>query len=138
VTGWLIDTSAYLRLDASSDAAEWANRIERGLVAIATVTRLELGYTARTAEAMRLGLTSAPLALMPVEYVRPQVEDRAIEVQLSLAERGHHRAASVADLLVAATAELGRMTVLHVDRDFDLIAEVTGQPVERLAGDWSL
>lgn len=38
----------------------------------------------------------------------------------------------VADLLIAATAELTRRTVLHLDKDFDLIAEVTRQPVERL------
>jgi hypothetical protein len=35
-------------------------------------------------------------------------------------------------VLIAATAEVSGLTVLHVDKDFDLIAEVTGQPVERL------
>jgi predicted nucleic acid-binding protein len=35
------------------------------------------------------------------------------------------------DLLVAATVELARLTVLHLDKDFDLIASITGQPVER-------
>jgi len=35
-------------------------------------------------------------------------------------------------VLVAAVAELAGLTVLHVDKDFDLIAAVTGQPVERL------
>jgi predicted nucleic acid-binding protein len=34
--------------------------------------------------------------------------------------------------LIAATAELAQLTVLHLDKDFELIAEVTGQPVERL------
>jgi hypothetical protein len=67
-----------------------------------------------------------------VEYVTPAIEDRAVEVQLALAERGHHRAASIPDLLVAAIAERSELTVLHVDKDFDLIADVTGQPVERL------
>ncbi len=43
------------------------------------------------------------------------------------------RGLGVADLLVAAAAEVLGLTVLHVDRDFELIAEVTGQPVERLA-----
>jgi len=33
---------------------------------------------------------------------------------------------------VAAAAEMAHLTVLHVDKDFDLIADVTGQPVERL------
>jgi len=35
-------------------------------------------------------------------------------------------------LLIAATAELTGCVVLAVDKDFDLIAEVTGQTVERL------
>jgi predicted nucleic acid-binding protein len=60
------------------------------------------------------------------------MEDRAVEVQLVLAERGQHRAASIPDLLVAATAELGQLTLLHLDKTFELIARVTGQPVERI------
>jgi predicted nucleic acid-binding protein len=35
-------------------------------------------------------------------------------------------------LIIAATAELAGLTVLHLDKDFDVIADVTGQPVERL------
>jgi hypothetical protein len=38
----------------------------------------------------------------------------------------------VPDLIIAATAELAGLTVLHLDKDFDVIAEITGQPVERL------
>ena len=49
------------------------------------------------------------------------------------ADHGHHRAPSVPDLMVAATAELAGLTVLHLDEDFDLIVDVTGQPTERLA-----
>ncbi len=70
---------------------------------------------------------------MPVAYLRPAMEDRAVEVQLLLAERGHHRTPSVADLLLAATAEFEGLTILYVDKHFELIAEVTGQPVERLS-----
>jgi predicted nucleic acid-binding protein len=33
------------------------------------------------------------------------------------------------DLVVAATAELHGLTLLHHDRDFGVIAQVTGQPV---------
>ena len=32
----------------------------------------------------------------------------------------------------AAAAELSGLTVLHVDKDFELIAEVTGQPLDQL------
>ncbi len=49
-----------------------------------------------------------------------------------LADRGQHRAASIPDLILAATAELAGLTVLHLDKDFDLITEITGQPAERL------
>jgi hypothetical protein len=69
---------------------------------------------------------------MPVEYLTPAIEDRAVETQALLADRGQHRAPSVPDLVIAATAELSGLTVLHLDKDFEVIAEVTGQPVERL------
>lgn len=61
------------------------------------------------------------------------MEDRAAEVQATLAARGLHRAPSIPDLLIAAVAELAGLTVLHLDEDFELIAEITGQPVERLS-----
>jgi predicted nucleic acid-binding protein len=35
-------------------------------------------------------------------------------------------------LLIAATAELAGLTVLHHDEDFEIIADITGQPLERL------
>ena len=53
-------------------------------------------------------------------------------MQLLLADRGLHRAPAVPDLLIAAAAELAGLRVLHVDEDFELIASVTGQDVERL------
>ncbi|MDQ3053419.1 MAG: PIN domain nuclease [Actinomycetota bacterium] len=133
VTEWLIDTSALARLALSTDAGRWADRIDRGLVQISTVTRLEVGYSARSGSDLRSAARRAPLASMPVQYQTPATEDRAVEVQALLADRGRHRAPSVPDLIVAATAELAGLTLLHVDRDFELIAEITGQPTERLA-----
>lgn len=132
VSPWLIDKSAITRLHLAVDASEWASRIERGLVRICTVTRLEVGYSARTAADHRTLLNEPPIASMPVEYLTPKIEDRALELQSVLAERGQHRAPSVPDLLITATAELADLTVLHVDKDFELIAEVIGQRVERL------
>ena len=130
---WLIDKSAYARLGSGPDDQAWADRIDRGLVRITTLTRLELGYSARTAADWRTELDVAPLAAMPIQYLTPAIEDRAVEVQLLLADGGQHRAPSIPDLVVAATAELAGLIVLHFDKDFDLIREVTGQPVERLA-----
>jgi len=132
---WLIDKSAYAGLGRSPDDQTWADRIDRGLVRITTLTRLELGYSARTAADWRAELDVPPLAAMPVQYLTPAIEDRAVEVQLLLADRGQHRAPSIPDLMVAATAELAGLIVLHLDKAFDLITEVTGQQVERLAVD---
>lgn len=130
---WLIDKSALVRLGSSPDADEWAQRIERGLVFITTMTRLEVGYSARNAHDARTGLQTPPLSVMPVEYLTPAIEDRALDVQLRLAELGHHRAPSIPELLIGATAELSGHSILHLDKDFDLIAGITGQPVERLS-----
>ena len=132
MTDWLVDTSALVRLGTSPDADEWAARIERGLVRISTVTRLEVGFSARSGTDLRAALRRPPLSAMPVEHLTPAIEERAIEVQLLLADRGQHRAPAIPDLLVAATAELAGLVVLHDDKDFELIAELTGQPTERL------
>lgn len=132
MSGWLIDKSAIARLHLANDAAEWAARIERGLVRICAITRLEVGFSARTASDHRAVFREPPIASMPIEYLTPRIEDRAFELQSVLAERGQHRAPSIPDLVIAATAELVDLVVLHVDKDFDLIADVTGQRVERL------
>lgn len=132
MSGWLIDKSALVRLPQSVGAAEWASKIQRGLVRISTVTRLEIGFSARSASDLRTSMARPPLTSMPVEYLTPAIEDRAVAVQVALADRGQHRGPSIPDLLIAATAELAELTVLHLDKDFELIAELTGQPVERL------
>ena len=133
VNRWLIDKSALERMSRSPDRPVWNDRITRGLVHISSVTRLEIGFSARSADDARRRFTAPPLRLMPVQYLSLAAEDRAHEVQLLLAERGQHRAPSIPDLLIAAQAETVGLVVLHVDKDFDLVAAVTGQPVERLA-----
>ena len=132
MNGWLIDTSSLVRLGSSSDADEWATRVERGLIRISTVTRLEVGFSARSGGDLRAALRQPPLRSMPVEHLTPAIEERAVEVQLLLADRGQHRAPSIPDLLIAASAELAGLVVLHDDKDFTLIAELTGQSTERL------
>ena len=56
VTDWLIDKSALVRLGNAVDGQTWAERIERGLVRVSTVTRLEIGYSARTGDELRAAL----------------------------------------------------------------------------------
>ena len=133
---WIIDKSAFGRLHRSPDAELWIDRINLGLVTVATVTLLEMGVSARNVEDWETALHGPPVANLLIEYLTPAIEDRAIEVQGHLAERGQHRAPSIPDLLIAATAEFMDLCILHLDKDFELIAHVTGQRVQRLRGEF--
>jgi hypothetical protein len=106
-----------------------APMIDAGLAATCAVTDLEQLFSSRSAQEHREWREEIAL-----RYIRVPVEqaafDRAIEVQGILADRGRHRAASIPDLIVAAVGERAGLPVLHYDRDFDLIADVTGQAAE--------
>jgi hypothetical protein len=103
--------------------------MERQLVAICGQVELELLFSARgPAQLRRMRQQLAT----PVDYVNTVEDDyqRAMDVMQLLAERGWHRAANVADLVIAAVAERVGLSVLHYDADFERIAEVTGQAME--------
>jgi predicted nucleic acid-binding protein len=70
-------------------------------------------------------------ALHTIE-ITPSIEQRAREIQVGLAWRGHHRGPSPTDLSAAAAAESVGAELWHCDRHFDLIGEVTGQPIRRV------
>lgn len=132
MTSWLVDKSALVRLPLAIDREMWESRLQRGLLRVSNVTLLEVGYSAISAKVARDAVSTPPMSLMPVEFLTPGIEQRALDVQIQLAERGEHRAASIPDLLVAATAEKLGLTALVVGKDFALIAQVTGQPIETL------
>lgn len=134
--GWLIDKSALARLARAADRDLWQHRVARGLMHVSSLTLLEAGFSARSEADWAAIVNEPPIADMPIDGVTPRAESRALEVQRELARRGTHRGPGPADLLIAATAELQSLTILHVDRDFELIADVTGQPLERLIGDF--
>ncbi|CAI8382011.1 MAG: Ribonuclease VapC2 [Cellulomonadaceae bacterium TMED98] len=129
---WLIDKSAYARLAVSPDREVWMERLSRGLVRISSLTMLELGYSFQNSSQAHYELAEPPLALMPLEYLGPRAEQRALDMQRALLEVSEHRGVSIPDLLIAASAEIAHHTLLHVDRDFELIARHSGQPIERL------
>lgn len=129
---WLIDKSAIVRLPESSNKDIWRERIEGGLVHISTITRLEVGYSARSSKDLEDTFATPPFSMMPVQGLTPAIEDLAWQTLRQLAKKGHHRAPSIPDLFIAATAQLMGMVVLHNDKDFDLIAKITGQEVEKL------
>jgi predicted nucleic acid-binding protein len=55
-----------------------------------------------------------------------------LEVQDSLVDMGAQGSASPIDLVIAATAEHNRLTLLHCDKDFDCVARITEQKVVRV------
>jgi predicted nucleic acid-binding protein len=130
----LADTSAWSwQLRHPPLQADFARRVANGEIVTCRPVVLELLWQARDVSelaGMRDGFDT--LRDLPV---RRREWDRAADVMHALAERGplHHRSAKMADLLIAAAAEAADVPVLHYDRHFDLIAEVTGQPVRALA-----
>ncbi len=125
---YLGDTSALARRGKPSVAERLDPLLEAGLVARCTPTDLEAGYSARSlADFRRLREERAAWPFLAIDQA---VLDRAVEIQTLLAERGEHRSVPIADVLIAAAAAAAGLVVLHYDRDYERIAEVTGQPVE--------
>lgn len=125
---YLGDTSALARRGQSLVADRLVPLLESGLVARCTATDLEAGFSSTSPgshRAMREERSAWPFVEMT-----QQTLDRAVAVQDALAERSQQRGAKIADLLIAAAAEEGGLVVLHYDHDFDLIADITGQPTE--------
>ena len=65
--------------------------------------------------------------------VSTEAMGRALATHRSLARKSQHRHFRLPDLIIAATAELSGVAVLHYDADYDRIAAVTGQPTEWVA-----
>ena len=132
---FLIDTSALARLMRSgAKSFGWDEAVAAGLVAVCPITELEFCYSARSAKdrkAMMEDLRSA-FGWVPVH---DRAFARADEVQAELTDLGQHRSAGPVDLVVAATAELFGLTLLHHDRDFTTIARVTGQALRWYGAD---
>ena len=129
VASYLADTSALARLRHQSVAVALGPLIEAGLVATCGVIEFELGWATRTAaefDQVRADRDSG------YEWLATHDEDwrRALDIQGALWRSGQIRAVGFPDLLVAAVAERERVTVLHYDGDYDLIAHITGQPMQ--------
>lgn len=125
---YLGDTSAIARMAQPQIADRLGPLIESGLVARCTPTDLEAGFSSTNPESHRsMRETRSAWPLIPMDQ---SVLDRAVEVQDELADRSQQRGAKIGDLLIAAAAEAAGLVVLHYDHDFDVIADVTGQPTE--------
>jgi predicted nucleic acid-binding protein len=129
VASHLADTSALARLHRPPVAAVLGPLIEAGLVATCGVIEFELGWATRTgAEFDRVRADRDA----GYEWLATHDEDwrRALDVQAALWRRGQVRAVGFPDLLIAAVAEREQVALLHYDGDYDLVAEITAQPMQ--------
>jgi hypothetical protein len=131
VTGWLLDKSAAAR---SADARVGAQLAElAGTLYLCPVGRLEQLYSARSAQDYS-AVADELRETFPFVTAPPDVFDRALELQQDLAHHhGMWHRTPIPDLLIACTALDHGLGIIHVDRDFERIAEVRPLIVRRLA-----
>ena len=124
---YLIDTSGLFRILQGPLREAWLEEMTAGVIAVCPVAEIEFLFSARSLA----GLEKQRL-LRTVFGWQPMAErayERAEAVQQLLTGTGQHRSAGPVDLLIAATAEQANLTILCDDRDFEVIAAVTGQRV---------
>jgi predicted nucleic acid-binding protein len=124
---YLIDTSAHARVRHPAVRKVIAGLIVDRAAATCVTVDLEAGYSGRDLADVRV-IAERRRSLYVVLPITEVIADRARDVQVRMATRGHHRAAGVIDLITAAVAEHHGAVILHYDADFEHIAAVTGQP----------
>jgi predicted nucleic acid-binding protein len=123
---YLIDTSAQARIRHPSVRAVIAGLIVDRAAATCVTADLEAGYSGRDLADLRI-IAERRKSMYVVLPITEAIAERARDVQIRMAARGHHRAAGVFDLLTAAVAEHHGAAILHYDADFEHIAAVTSQ-----------
>lgn len=130
VAGWILDKSAAARVDLEEVRSEL--RQLAGTLYICPVGELEQRYSTRSAaeyDEVAAELRSA----FPRAEVPPDVFDRALDLQRDLAHHhGMWHRTAIPDLLIAETALYHGLGVVHVDRDYERIAEVRPLQSRRL------
>jgi predicted nucleic acid-binding protein len=130
----LADTSAWQKRHLDPDVdQEFVALLEDDEIATCDMVRLELLLS--TQDAKEFADRRGELAKLSDWAIEKREWRRALDVLEALSRRGplHHRQVKLPDLLIAAAAEAAEVPVLHYDRHFELIAEVTGQPVRAIA-----
>lgn len=130
LNGWILDKSAAAR---SADPVVGAQLAElAGSLAICPVGVLEQLYSTRSARDYDAQY-AAVFGRFDVVVAPPDVFERALHLQRDLAHHhGMWHRTPIPDLLIAVTALHHNLGVVHVDGDYDRIAEVRPLVVRRL------
>ena len=130
LAGWLLDKSAAARADQPSTRRHLEELA--GLLYLCPVGELEQLYSSRSAsdyDELKVAIHQT------FDVVGPPVDifDRALGLQRDLAHHhGMWHRTPIPDLLIAETALHHGLGVVHVDRDYDRIAEVRPLTVRRV------
>lgn len=131
ISRFLADTSAVIRILTGKAGQEWVEAVAAGTIAICVPVELELlrdtPTNTRRPQIQRMLRQTYSWAPVPEDCWR-----QALELQDLLAASSQHSGASVVDLLVAVTASKHRLILLHDDRDYEVIARVTGLRTARI------
>jgi predicted nucleic acid-binding protein len=123
----LLDNSAWGRFDSASlppaRREQIAEMMKNGTIAVCVPFLLEAGWYARNRS--HHAELFADLLRLPRLRINEAVEDAALEAQRELGRQGHQRTAASSDLLIAACAHVHGAGVLHYDRHYDLLLELT-------------
>jgi predicted nucleic acid-binding protein len=125
---YLIDKSALARMPLEAVQSRLGPIIESGEAATCAIIDLEVLFSTRNHAEHERVRQRRSFAYQSVP-ITEEILRRAIKIQSELARTGRHRV-PIPDLIIAAAAEAAGLTLLHYDRDYDLIAEITHQPVE--------
>ncbi len=130
VRGWLLDKSAAARSADERVGAHLAGLA--GSLFLCPVGELEQLYSARSArdyDALKAELRNS----LEIVSAPPDLFERALELQRDLAHHhGMWHRTPIPDLLIACMALYHRLGIVHVDGDFERIAEVRPLVVRRL------
>jgi predicted nucleic acid-binding protein len=122
----LLDNSAWSLLLAGAVPDARLNAVVKMLdseeIATCLPFLLEAGYSAQSAVDHEQSIDR--LGTLPSVAIDADVEAAARKAQRELARVGHHRLSPI-DVMIAACAHEAGVGVLHYDRDYDRIAELT-------------
>lgn len=131
LSGWLLDKSAAARSADERVAAKLSELA--GSLYLCPVGQLEQLFSARSARDYD-ALDAELRDTFEVVPAPPDVFDRALDLQRDLAHHhGMWHGTPIPDLLIACTALHHELGVVHVDRDYERIAEVRPLVVRRVA-----
>jgi predicted nucleic acid-binding protein len=130
VNGWVLDKSAAVRAGEPRVAADLAEL--SGALFVCPVGELEQLYAARSANHYDT-LTDRLHGAFQTVPAPADLLDRALRLQRDLAHHhGMWNRTPIPDLLIAETALHHGLGVVHVDGDFDRIAQVRPLAARRL------